>query len=101
MSPALAMTIFMSFCEAQDIGKIEVAGWYGNKSVSVSITLMMVREPIQASVANTYRLNLQDTFFIITGKNPRSQYQGKFIGRPVKEIVAETATVPTNKDNFY
>jgi hypothetical protein len=41
------------------------------------------------------------TFFIITGQIPGSQYHGTFIGRPVKTIIAETATVPTNQDNFF
>ena len=40
-------------------------------------------------------------FFIITGQIPGSQYHGTFIGRPIKTIIAETATVSTNKDNFF
>src|SRR5512145_3281828 len=47
------------------------------------------------------RLSIPATFFIITGQIPGSQYQGKFIGRPVDQIIAETATIPTNKDNFF
>ena len=47
------------------------------------------------------RLSIPATFFIITGQIPGSQYQGKFIGRPVEQIIAETATIPTNKDNFF
>ena len=47
------------------------------------------------------RLSIPATFFIITGQIPGSQHQGKFIGRPIDKIIAETATVPTNKDNFF
>ena len=47
------------------------------------------------------RLKLPGTFFVITGGIPGSKYQGKFIGRPVKTIINETATISTNKDNFF
>src|ERR1700743_2376815 len=46
------------------------------------------------------RLKLPATFFVITGGIPGSTYHGKFIGRPVKTIIAESATIPTNTDNF-
>jgi peptidoglycan/xylan/chitin deacetylase (PgdA/CDA1 family) len=46
-------------------------------------------------------LGFPATFFIITGQIPGSQYHGTFIGRPAKAIIEETATVPTNKDNFF
>ena len=47
------------------------------------------------------RLNLPATFYIITGPIPGSAYQGKFIGRPVNDIIAETITVPTTADNYF
>jgi len=46
------------------------------------------------------KLHLPATFFVITGGIPGSKYHGKFIGRQVKDIIAETATVPTNDENF-
>jgi peptidoglycan/xylan/chitin deacetylase (PgdA/CDA1 family) len=47
------------------------------------------------------RLKLPATFFVITGPIAGSRYQAKFVGRPVKEIIRETAKVPTNADNFF
>jgi len=47
------------------------------------------------------QLSIPGTFFINTGSLPGSKYQGKFIGRPVKEIINESKSVPTNKDNVY
>ena len=41
------------------------------------------------------------TFFIVTGQIPGSQYRGAFIGRPRTAIIEETATVPTDKGNFF
>ncbi len=46
------------------------------------------------------RLNLPATFFVITGPITGSKYQGKFIGRPVTDIIKESATIPTSDDNF-
>lgn len=40
------------------------------------------------------------TFFVITGPIAGSKYQGKFVGRPVGEIIKESATIPTNDQNF-
>jgi peptidoglycan/xylan/chitin deacetylase (PgdA/CDA1 family) len=44
---------------------------------------------------------LPATFFIITGNIPGSRYHGTFVGRPTNAIIAETANIPTNKDNFF
>ncbi len=46
-------------------------------------------------------LKIPATFFINTGQIYGSQYMGAFIGRPVKTIIEETATIPTNTDNFF
>jgi len=47
------------------------------------------------------KLKLPATFFIITGGIPGSKYHGKFIGRPVKDIIAETTASQTNAQNFF
>ena len=76
--------------------------WKGGKNAAVSLTYDdgSINQFTKAlPIMN--RLSIPATFFIITGQIPGSQYQGKFIGRPVEQIIAETATVPTNKDNFF
>jgi peptidoglycan/xylan/chitin deacetylase (PgdA/CDA1 family) len=83
-------------------GKTQIMRWPDGKSGAVSITFDdgSVNQFKQAiPVLNS--LKLPATFFIITGQIPGSQYQGKFIGRPVKRIIAETATIPTNKNNLF
>ncbi|WP_234572460.1 polysaccharide deacetylase family protein [Rhodohalobacter sp. 614A] len=47
------------------------------------------------------QLNLPGTFYVITGAIPGSQYEPTFVGRPVDEIIAETADIPTNKENLF
>lgn len=86
---------------AQKSGTV-IEKWRDGKNAAVSLTYDdgSINQFTKAlPIMN--RLSIPATFFIITGQIPGSQYQGKFIGRPVEQIIAETATVPTNKDNFF
>jgi len=83
-------------------GKTEITKWQYNRNGAVSITWddgSINQFKVAIPLLNS--LKLPGTFFIITGQIPGSQYHGKFIGRPVKDIIKETATIPTNKDNFF
>jgi peptidoglycan/xylan/chitin deacetylase (PgdA/CDA1 family) len=80
----------------------EVTKWQYGKNAAVSLTYddgsinqFRVAVPIMDS------FNFPATFFIITGEIPGSRYQGTFIGRPKKEIIQETADIPTNSGNFF
>ena len=84
------------------VGQTEITKWQYGKNGAVSLTYddgsinqFRVAVPLMDSVG------FPATFFIITGQIPGSQYHGTFIGRPTKTIIAETATIPTNKDNFF
>ena len=84
------------------VGQTEITKWQYGKNGAVSLTYddgsinqFKVAVPIMDS------FGFPATFFIITGQIPGSQYHGAFIGRPTKAIIEETATVPTNKDNFF
>jgi peptidoglycan/xylan/chitin deacetylase (PgdA/CDA1 family) len=84
------------------MGQTDIAKWQYGKKGAVSITYDdgSINQFVKA-VPIMNQLNMPGTFFIITGKIPGSKYQAKFIGRPVKEIIDESKTVPTTKDNFY
>ncbi len=45
------------------------------------------------------KLGFPATFHIVTGQVAGSKYAGAFIGRPVADIIAETASVPAGKDS--
>ena len=102
---ALAITsLLMCFSALApcQVGHTEIAQWQYGKNGAVSLTYddgsinqFRVAVPIMDS------FGLPATFFIITGEMPGSQYHGTFIGRPLKAIVEETATTPTNKENFF
>ena len=46
------------------------------------------------------KIKMPATFFVITGPITGSKYHGKFAGRPVAEIIKESAAIPTNDQNF-
>ena len=79
-----------------------ISKWPNGKKAAVSLTFddgSINQFTVALPILN--RLQLPATFFIITGQIPGSQYQGKFIGRPVEQIIKETESVPTNADNFF
>jgi peptidoglycan/xylan/chitin deacetylase (PgdA/CDA1 family) len=83
------------------IGKTTITRWKDDKRAAISITYddgtinqFTVARPIMN------KLGFPATFYILTGKIEGSA-RGKFIGRPIKEIIAETVSVKTNQDNFF
>ncbi len=84
------------------IGETEITKWQYGKNGAVSITYDDGSiNQFQKALPIMNRLKIPATFFIITGQIPGSEYQGKFIGRPVKKIIEEAAIIPTNKENFF
>jgi peptidoglycan/xylan/chitin deacetylase (PgdA/CDA1 family) len=97
-----AMVLCSAHPSSGQVGQTEITKWQYGKNGSVSLTYddgsinqFRVAVPIMDS------FTFPATFFIITGQIRGSQYHGTFIGRPIQTIIAETATVPTNKDNFF
>ena len=80
----------------------EICKWQFNRSGAVSITYDDgYITQFKNAMPVMDRLHLPGTFFIVTGALPGSAYHAKFVGRPVKEIINETKTTPTNKENFF
>jgi peptidoglycan/xylan/chitin deacetylase (PgdA/CDA1 family) len=100
---SLTAAIVVSSCfAAGQVGKTEITKWQDGKNGAVSLTYddgsinqFRVAVPIMDN------FGLPATFFIITGDIPGSRYHGTFVGRPTKTIIAETANIPTNKNNFF
>ena len=98
------LLLFLSviFSRNNLIGQTEITKWEDNKTGAVSITYDDGSiNQFKYALPVMKRLNLPATFYIITGPIPGSKYQGKFIGRPVTDIITEAATVPTNADNYF
>jgi peptidoglycan/xylan/chitin deacetylase (PgdA/CDA1 family) len=99
------LTFFVFFVSAPgyaQIGKTEITKWQDGKKAAVSITYDDgSRNQFKVALPIMEKLKLPATFFVITGPIAGSVHPPKFVGRPVEEIIAETATAPTNADNFF
>lgn len=82
-------------------GSTTITKWQYGKNGAVSITYDDAsRNQFKQALPVMERLKMPATFFVITGPITGSRYHGKFIGRPVEDIIKESATVPTNDQNF-
>ncbi|MBV9962555.1 MAG: polysaccharide deacetylase family protein [Parafilimonas sp.] len=80
----------------------EITKWQDGKIGAVSLTYDDGSiNQFKYALPVMERLQLPATFYIITGPIPGSKYPGKFIGRPVADIIAETATVPADSTNYF
>jgi peptidoglycan/xylan/chitin deacetylase (PgdA/CDA1 family) len=100
---SLTGMLTITFLHAQSpLSQTEITKWQYGRNGAVSITYDdgSINQFVKA-VPIMNQLRMPGTFFINTGSIPGSEYHGKFIGRPVEEIINETKSVPTNKDNVY
>lgn len=97
-----ALLLFFSRVTFAQIGATEITKWQYGKTAAISLTYddSSINQ-FRVAVPIMDRYGFPATFFIITGEIPGSRYHGTFIGRPTKTIIEETATTPTNKDNFF
>jgi len=85
-----------------DAGRTEILKWPNGSRAAVSLTYDDGSlNQFRVAVPIMKKLGFPATLHIITGQVRGSIYPGTFIGRPVGDIVAETASVPTGKDNFF
>lgn len=105
MKHVCAMAVACLLSVAAVIGqelRTEITKWQDGKLAAVSITF-------DDSTINQFRIalpmlnerRLPATFFVITGEIPGSEYRATFVGRPIMEIIRESANIPTNPDNAY
>jgi peptidoglycan/xylan/chitin deacetylase (PgdA/CDA1 family) len=98
---AIILSVISAGAQSTTTGQTVITEWQYGKNGALSITYDDgSRHQFTKALPIMERLKLPATFFVITGGICGSKYHGKFIGRPVKEIIAETATVPTNDKNF-
>lgn len=99
----IAISIFCIIIPVQKVyGQTEITQWQYGKKGAVSITYDDGnRNQFKIALPIMEKLKLPATFFIITGPIKGSQYEGEFIGRPVKDIIEESVTIPTDVHNFF
>ena len=80
----------------------EITKWQDGKLAAIALTY-------DDSTINQFRIalplmnerGLPGTFFIITGQIPGSRNMPTFVGRAMMEILRESATLPTDKENVF
>src|ERR1700743_3629187 len=96
--PTIVLCLSISLCNAQNT---TITQWQYGKNGALSITYDDAsRHQFTRALPLMERLKLPATFFVITGPISGSKYHGKFIGRPVAEIIRESASIPTDSSNF-
>jgi peptidoglycan/xylan/chitin deacetylase (PgdA/CDA1 family) len=96
------LTAASSAVRAAEVGRTSIEKWQDGKRGAVSLTWDDgTLNQFRVAVPIMDRLGLPATFFIITGEVAGSRYHGTFVGRPVREIVADTARVSTNADDLF
>lgn len=96
----LTLSLSIGLCKAQT-GGTTITEWQFDKNGAVSITYDDAsRHQFTRALPLMERLKLPATFFVITGPITGSKYHGKFVGRPVQDIIKESATIPTSDINF-
>jgi peptidoglycan/xylan/chitin deacetylase (PgdA/CDA1 family) len=100
----LSGLVVLSSCSKNDshFAETKVTKWSDDKIAAISITYddATINQFRQAlPIMDT--LGFKGTFFINTADIPGSRYAPKFIGRPLTEIIKETATSGTNADNLF
>ena len=103
MNKVLSFLIcFFFFIQYQCYCQTTITKWKDDKKGAVSITYDDGnRNQFKYALPIMERLHLPATFYIITGPIIGSQYPGRFIGRPVDEIMKETVTVQTDSTNYF
>ncbi|HEY4110802.1 polysaccharide deacetylase family protein [Puia sp.] len=100
LTPLVTICLSTSLCRAQS-ATTTITEWQYGKNGALSITYDDAsRHQFTRALPLMQRLKLPATFFVITGPITGSQYHGKFVGRPVQEIIKESATIPTDEHNF-
>ena len=80
----------------------EITRWQDGKDAALALTY-------DDSTINQFRIalplmnerGLVGTFFVITSQIQGSRHMPTFVGRPIMEILYESATVPTSEANVY
>jgi hypothetical protein len=84
------------------LGRTEIAKWQDGKPAALSITFDDgSANQFRVAVPILRRRDLPATFFVVTGEVGGSSRRGRFVGRPLAEIVRESSATPTSDANFF
>jgi peptidoglycan/xylan/chitin deacetylase (PgdA/CDA1 family) len=98
----LAVTWTLPGWGAETTEPTRIMNWQHGRKAAVSITYDGgTINQCKVAVPIMDRMGFQATFYIVTGDITGSTHKGEFIGRPVEEILRESATMSVNATNFF
>ncbi len=105
MGNVIFVSIFLGLAflfPAAGFSQTRILKWQDGKEGCVTLTYDDGSEnQFRIAVPLMNERGLPATFFVNTGDIPGARYRPTFIGRPIQEIIWESGTVPTDKDNFF
>ncbi len=105
MGKATALTLILSLAvlfPAAGFSQTRILKWQDGKEGCVTLTYDDGSEnQFRFAVPLMNERGLPATFFINTGDIPGAKYRPTFVGRPIPEIIRESATVGTAENNFF
>jgi peptidoglycan/xylan/chitin deacetylase (PgdA/CDA1 family) len=97
-----SLSLVLPFGCGREDPRTEIAKWQDARAAAISLTYDdNSANQFRVAVPLMIRFGFPATFHIITGEIEGSRFRGAFIGRPVKDIIGETAGTPTGPENFF
>lgn len=95
------LSVFGS-CTQDYTVRTEILKWKDGKKAAVSLTY-------DDGTLNQFRIalpimeefDMRGTFYINTGEIPGQKHEAKYFGRDPKIMIDETASIPTNQENYF
>ena len=79
-----------------------ITKWQDDKKAAISMTFDDATiNQFRQALPIMNNLGYRGTFYINTADIPGSQFPPKFLGRPIAEIIKETANSPTTRENLF
>jgi peptidoglycan/xylan/chitin deacetylase (PgdA/CDA1 family) len=101
ISLAILCTLLLYGCTNSNELTTTISKWQGDKKAAISITYddgIINQFTVARPIMN--ELGFNATYYVITGKLDGAG-KGKFIGRPIQELIEESGKIKTDSTNFF
>lgn len=101
---SLAIGILSVFgsCTQNYTVSTEILKWKDGKRAAISLTYDDgTLNQFRVALPIMEELDMRGTFYINTGEIPGQKNEAKYLGRDPKIVIEETASIPTNQENYF
>ena len=97
----MIIVLLQALHATESCSQTEILKWKDGKSACVTLTFDDgSRNQFKIAVPILDELDMDGTFFINTGIFAGSRYYPSFVGRPIMQILEESASTPTDRSNL-